>query len=249
MTKFFKNIRKSLLNEGKTSKYLKYAIGEIILVVIGILIALQINNWKDYKKNRVEEQQVLKNFKEDLETDKKLLDEFKGKALSYSKSADTILLSINEAVPFDPNKFIGHASAIISNIYFESSSSTFDQSLSTGKIDLVENAELRKGLLEYYKLTKLNFDDKRISETNQNFVFPEVFSQIVATKEVSEQLTGIATKLPQFDLHSLATNRAFSTWVILKKLAFREQSTNYTELSEKVMDLISKIDEEIERNN
>ena len=66
---------------------------------------------------------------------------------------------------------------------------------------------------------------------------------------MSEQLTGIATKLPQFDLHSLATNRAFSTWVILKKQAFREQSINYTELSEKVMDLISKIDEEIERNN
>lgn len=52
MIKFFRNIRMSLLNEGKTSRYLKYAFGEIILVVIGILIALGISNWNESKKNR-----------------------------------------------------------------------------------------------------------------------------------------------------------------------------------------------------
>jgi hypothetical protein len=50
MIKFFRKIRQNLLSEGKTGKYLKYAIGEIILVVIGILIALQINNWN---QNRI----------------------------------------------------------------------------------------------------------------------------------------------------------------------------------------------------
>ena len=49
MIKFFRNIRQKLLNEGKTSKYFKYAIGEIVLVVIGILIALQINNWNEQR--------------------------------------------------------------------------------------------------------------------------------------------------------------------------------------------------------
>lgn len=47
MIKFFRNIRQNLLAEGKIGKYLKYASGEIILVVIGILIALQINNWNE----------------------------------------------------------------------------------------------------------------------------------------------------------------------------------------------------------
>ena len=50
MIKFFKNIRKTLLIEGKTANYLKYGIGEIMLVVIGILIALQINNWNENRK-------------------------------------------------------------------------------------------------------------------------------------------------------------------------------------------------------
>ena len=51
MIQFFRTIRKNLLNEGKTSNYLKYAVGEVILVVIGILIALQINNWSEGRKN------------------------------------------------------------------------------------------------------------------------------------------------------------------------------------------------------
>jgi hypothetical protein len=50
MIKLFRNIRKNLLNEGKTSKYFKYAIGEIVLVVIGILIALNINNWAEEQR-------------------------------------------------------------------------------------------------------------------------------------------------------------------------------------------------------
>ena len=50
MIKFFRTIRQKLLSEGNTGKYLKYAIGEILLVVIGILIALQVNTWNEKRK-------------------------------------------------------------------------------------------------------------------------------------------------------------------------------------------------------
>jgi len=50
MIKFFKKIRQNLLMKNKTGKYFKYAIGEIVLVVIGIIIALQINNWNERRK-------------------------------------------------------------------------------------------------------------------------------------------------------------------------------------------------------
>ena len=69
MIKFFRNIRKALLVDGKTSKYLKYAIGEIVLVVIGILIALQINNWNEEKKERKIEKNYVNSLIEDLEID------------------------------------------------------------------------------------------------------------------------------------------------------------------------------------
>jgi hypothetical protein len=69
MIKFFRKIRKNLLSEGKTSKYFKYAIGEIVLVIIGILIALQINNWNEIRKSNKIEKEFLTNIYKDLVTD------------------------------------------------------------------------------------------------------------------------------------------------------------------------------------
>ena len=69
MIRFFRKFRQNLLSEGKTGKYLKYAIGEIVLVVIGILIALQINNWNEHKKLKKEYISDLKAIKENLEKD------------------------------------------------------------------------------------------------------------------------------------------------------------------------------------
>ena len=75
MIKFFRKIRQDLLNEGKTAKYFKYAIGEIVLVVIGILIALQINNWNENQKSEKDERYVLTEVLKNLEEDALLVDE------------------------------------------------------------------------------------------------------------------------------------------------------------------------------
>jgi hypothetical protein len=66
MIKFFRKIREKMLVKNKFSKYLLYAIGEIILVVIGILIALSINNWNENRKNTIEEKAILESLYENL---------------------------------------------------------------------------------------------------------------------------------------------------------------------------------------
>ena len=63
MIKFFRNIRQTLIMENKTSKYVKYAIGEIVLVMIGILLALQVNNWNEARKNHDKKIALLKSLK------------------------------------------------------------------------------------------------------------------------------------------------------------------------------------------
>ena len=76
MIKFFRHIRQNLIMENKTSKYLKYAIGEIILVVIGILIALQINNWNEQRKLKMNEKDLYSRIILDLQVDEKKLENY-----------------------------------------------------------------------------------------------------------------------------------------------------------------------------
>lgn len=84
MIKIFRNLRKKLIAQNKVKNYFLYAIGEIILVVIGILIALQINNWNEERKSKIQEQIILKNLVQDLKAD----------SLSFSKNLK-ILTDIN----------------------------------------------------------------------------------------------------------------------------------------------------------
>ena len=69
MIKFFRKIRLNLISESKTGKYIKYAVGEIILVVIGILIALSINNWNEQRKQNNEEIYILNQLKVEFKAD------------------------------------------------------------------------------------------------------------------------------------------------------------------------------------
>lgn len=72
VAKFFRGIRQKFINQGKTANYLKYAIGEIVLVVIGILIALQINNWNDERKaaivDKAQREEYIRNLYNEMQS-------------------------------------------------------------------------------------------------------------------------------------------------------------------------------------
>lgn len=75
MLAFFRKIRQKLLSQNRVTQYLAYAIGEIILVVIGILIALQVNNWNENRKNGEIEQKLLKALLQEFESNLEILEE------------------------------------------------------------------------------------------------------------------------------------------------------------------------------
>ncbi|MEO0341533.1 MAG: DUF6090 family protein, partial [Bacteroidota bacterium] len=87
MVKFFRRIRKRLLAESQFKKYLLYGIGEIVLVVIGILIALQINNWSENRKQNIEEKKLLTALIEDFNENKARIEH------TISKEEDVIAMS------------------------------------------------------------------------------------------------------------------------------------------------------------
>jgi uncharacterized membrane protein YgaE (UPF0421/DUF939 family) len=91
MIKFFRKIRQSLLIENKLSRYLLYAIGEIVLVVIGILIALQVNNWNEGRKELAKSHEILREIAENLEyNNAQFLQEIKEEE-AVVKSIDIVL--------------------------------------------------------------------------------------------------------------------------------------------------------------
>jgi len=101
MIKFFRQIRQRLLTENKFSKYLLYAIGEILLVVIGILIALQINNWNEETKNTKAEIRILQHLVEDLTETKEEVVRLNDKLLLQLESISNIVNYIENDVPID----------------------------------------------------------------------------------------------------------------------------------------------------
>lgn len=142
MIKFFRKIRQQLLSENKLSKYLIYAIGEIVLVVIGILIALQINNWNEYRKEQILEQQILSELKEEYKQNLLQLEQKIGMRNAIIKSSLDVLKYIDNS-NFDVNR-----DSLIRKIRHLGLDPTFDpiqnDLISSGNIRLIQNNQLRK---------------------------------------------------------------------------------------------------------
>ncbi|WP_370478763.1 hypothetical protein [Tamlana flava] len=95
MIKFFRKIRQNLVSEGKTIKYLKYAIGEIILVVVGILIAIQLNTWKENKKLNEIRHQYYVQLLDELNDNKNYINEIIEKYSQNISMYDSLIQSQN----------------------------------------------------------------------------------------------------------------------------------------------------------
>ncbi|MDT0558751.1 DUF6090 family protein [Ichthyenterobacterium sp. W332] len=148
MIKFFRHIRRSLIQENKVGKYFKYAIGEIILVVIGILIALQINNWNENKRDRNFELKMLTEVKIALEND---LNHYK-RMIKRVTSADSSVAKVIEHIHYK-HSFHDSLYPLISKlntgIQWQQNYGPYEGIKSSG-INKISNDSLRKSLVQFY---------------------------------------------------------------------------------------------------
>jgi len=146
MIKFFRGTRQTLLNEGKTSKYLKYAIGEIILVVIGILIAVSINNWNQGKVARNAELNFYKNTKQQLLDDANNIKsqiEYSSKNLEEFKYAIKLIKEDSRSMK-DSLGLI--AINLMRNSDFDRQGNIYETTVNSGDIKLLRNNQIIEGL-------------------------------------------------------------------------------------------------------
>ena len=162
MIKFFRHIRQNLLSEGKTGKYLKYAFGEILLVVIGILIALQINNWNEQRKENVLETKLKSELIEEFEKDLTQL-ESKIKIRNRIINASLKLLSYIDDENTQESDSIKHFMS------YTSYRPTFDpismEIIDKSDIGIIKNDSLRR-LLTAWKIDVLQMREDELNWQN-----------------------------------------------------------------------------------
>src|SRR6056297_1266377 len=157
MLKFFRKIRQNLLMENKTSKYFKYAIGEILLVVIGILLALQINNWNENRRNSNKETAILANIHKEFNQNKKQLD-------SVVKAHKAVLRNCAKIISLFPITSKPEPAVLDSlshqlfwsygGITFNPSQTSIKALSSTSSFDIIKNTTLRDHLISWNDLIK-----------------------------------------------------------------------------------------------
>lgn len=174
MIKFFRNIRQSLLSENKFNKYLIYAIGEIILVVIGILIALQINNWKEQRNNSELENEMRANFNSEFSNN---LIKIKKSIRQYEETEEAIryLMSKMKADEKELQKenIDSLLAAAVDVFEYHPTQNTLTEILSTGNLNLITNDSLRYELLNWSaEFDELDEAWKTLDDFNQHMVIP-----------------------------------------------------------------------------
>ena len=152
MLKFFSKIRQRLLTENKINKYLFYAIGEIILVVIGILIALSINNWNQSQKEKQIETQYLNNIVRDLNEQLNSIDTQMQTEQSYYEAASYLIEDYNKDHVFTLDSiFYKRATLLIYRKTFVITDPTYTDLISSGNISIIKNQANKDQILNYYQ--------------------------------------------------------------------------------------------------
>ena len=184
MIKFFRKIRQNLLMENKTGKYLKYAIGEIVLVVIGILIALQINNWNENLKLETKTQdyyvQLLDDLNNDIASAENTIKEFSNHQNKYNKYISSY--DKEGLTPIKAYEQISKLTLISTPLTFNTN--TIESLQNSGDVGLIPS-HIRNKLMNLRRLQNLTI--KRFEDTSKG------------QQDITQKLSGLigSTTLPK----------------------------------------------------
>jgi len=145
-----------MLTENKVGKYLIYAIGEIVLVVIGILIALQINNWNQDQLKLKETKVLLSNLELDVEDNIDKLKDYQNFLRTRKERADFILNSLDKQKVIDSTMFISAITRVGWILDYSQMFPTYIEIVGSGKLSYINSVNLKKALAEYQSIVKEN---------------------------------------------------------------------------------------------
>ena len=245
MIKFFRKIRQKLLSENKFSKYLIYAIGEIILVVIGILIALSINNWNENKKSRDSEKLLLTSLKEEfnfnlneLEKTKNRIDnstyQLKELLNLFGTNADSISIGYLDKLIYDG----------LWGPTLDSNLDVFNSIYDNGKMDLITNPKLNEMLLSWGSKMK-DFEQAETSmSTNLNRNVMPKMEKLIALRNPENfgNIKGLKSSKLLTDNRKILTNLEAENVFFNHLWELENVASLYPNLSSSIEEIIEELE-------
>jgi len=258
MIPFFRKIRYRLAKNNQFLKYSRYAIGEILLVVIGILIALQINTWNGHRLERKEEVKILRGIKEDLENTIKEF-EFHNQIRKTVLDASKEIYTLSKAPVLHKEELDSLIGLTFYRPTFNNKLGFINLLFSSGKINLIQNDSIREFLIQWpgfiedmveeedYALIMLQ--DHYYPILAKYLVIQELLDQSYSTSfiatEVREELFG---ETPfESDYEGLINDKLFLNHLRMRASHFAINNDEARSLILKAQEIIQTIDIELDK--
>jgi hypothetical protein len=237
--------------ENNSTKYFKYAIGEIVLVVIGILIALQINNWNEARKTKITEHTYLENIKTDLNLNLASLNTFISDRKKSIMASDSILEFFNSTKPLDLDAFNRYCLDVMVWYPFEQHDNTYKELMNSGNLSIISNKGIKDRIQNMQtSFKRVTFIENEMQQDFESYLYDPYFNTIDLETSIKNADAQMAKKVPtvQMDIEQvtvLLNNQLFKNGFVLSAYNSGLLITEYSNIMETTNQLIELIDKEL----
>lgn len=237
MTKLFRKIRQSLINSGSIKKYLFYAIGEILLIMIGVLLAFQVSTWNEKTNNKNTELIYYKNIKRQLHEDMGII----SRNIDYNNRYFGQFKYASQIIQNNDRKNIDTLAQIALNLFrysdFHRASNIYETIVNSGQIKLMQNHNIIEGL---QALEETYVYINKMEDIHLDFIKQIVLPDLVRTIEFSSHKAEKPDELYSFE---------FKNRLTLLLEIMKEKDEVYNKATNEITNLIEMIDKEMDSNN
>ncbi|CDF79261.1 conserved hypothetical protein [Formosa agariphila KMM 3901] len=247
--KLLRKIRMQLIASGKVKSYMVYALGEIVLIVIGISIAWKINEWNDIRKNNISEQKIYSNLNEELHTNfgilNGLIDEYPQtityleNTLNYvGQNPETLSEGAKDTIVNLANKKVNLLDGVINSI------------VNTNKFEFMENDNLKDLIITFpNKITEFKEQEAKIKMIVENKLKPVLESHVSLLDKFSpstSKFTQLQTSRNRSDYGALLASRIYQNGLVDRLMQTKIQLDNAKRLRSKTKLLIKSLEDELD---
>lgn len=255
MAHLLRDLRRDMIDSGRIKNYLFYAAGELLLIVAGILIAMQIGNWNSARQDRARELTYLANVRADLVANVALMDRFLTERKQRIASAQRILTHFAGKPIDDPDAFNADGINIYSWERFYLGNNTYQDLVSSGNFALISSQSIKTSLLDIEALyVKMKSEEDHYRFDSETALYRPIY-EVMDTEamnaayawRMSGGKAGRAGAITAATFAPLLKSRTIKNGFVMTILEYGTMNDQMTEMRERCVKLIAMIDAEARR--